>query len=677
MLMDNLNAYGFEGDVRLVHPRGGEAFGRPVAKSCAELDGLDLAIIVVSAARVPTAMREAKAAGAVGAVVLAAGYGEAGKQGHKDEEALIALSRELDLPFLGPNGLGFCNLVNRSVAWLGPIPRPVIRGSIALISQSGNMASTAGSLAARQGIGLSHVVSTGNESVISLSDVAGCLVEDPDVKVVAIFAESIADPAMFLTVARRAAELQKPIVVLKIGRSRLAQRLAQTHTGALVGNDRLIDAAFRSTGVIRVDSLEQLVASSGLLAATGVLRAGGLGVVSTSGGTNDVIADHADAAGVDLPLLSPETVNALDSLDLPFAASQNPFDVTGLGVRNPEVWRKSVDAMLADPGIALVAAAGFQQIAHASDLTGLGVDVERFRWIASTLGDQRRRGLILLNTLQDISDHQRDLLSSIDAPHVLPGLQHGLDAIADVFDWSTWIRRHAERPPTSCAAVEVPFGASGSWWELPALRLFETHGIPVAPTELVTSAEAAVATAARIAGPVVVKVAAPTLTHKSDIGGVVLGVVTASEVAAAFNTVTATASAAGHVPEGAVIAPMRPLGVDLLLGTVRTDDWGTFLVIGMGGTEAEAFEDQATRLLPISVEEAREMLEKLPGGRLLTAPRTGDPADLDAVATVVHSFAELAYGLGSALLSAEINPLRVRGRQIEALDGLVEWSGQK
>jgi succinyl-CoA synthetase beta subunit len=204
--------------------------------------------------------------------------------------------------------------------------------------------------------------------------------------------------------------------------------------------------------------------------------------------------------------------------------------------------------------------------------------------------------------------------------------------------------------------------------------LFESHGIPIVPTQFVSSPEEAVAVAARLLGPVAVKVSAPTLTHKTDVGGVVLGAATGADVATAYTSVVEAALRAGHAPDGAIVAPMRDAGVDLLLGTVHDDRWGTFLVLGMGGIDAEAFDSQSTRLLPVSAEDVRAMLDEIPAGRLLTSPRRKQPADMERLVEVIHAFGELASGLGPALLSAEINPLRVRGAVIEALDGLIEWA---
>jgi acyl-CoA synthetase (NDP forming) len=679
MLMDNLEAYGFDGELELVHPRGGTAFNRPVAKSCAELEApIDVAIITVRADRVADAMRDAKSAGAAGAVVLASGFGETGQTGTALEGEIAALSRALDLPFLGPNGLGFANLAKRTLGWLGPIPRPVIPGSIAVVSQSGNVAGTVGSLAARQGVGISHLVSTGNEAVIDVADVIDYFVYEDSVRVIAVFAESIAQPSKFLAAASRAADREKPIVMLKIGRSALAQRLAQTHTGALVGDDRIIDAAFRASGVIRVNSIEQMVATSGLLAHTGVLSPGGLGVVSTSGGTNDMIADLAEAHRVRLPELSTSTEARFAALDLAYAAYQNPFDVTGAGVRDEAVWANSISALLDDSDFALVAAAGFERLAHASDHSGLGVDVERLGWISEAVRQSRSRAVILLNTFQDVSAGQRASLIEMDAPHVLTGLDCGLAAIANSMSWSRWI--HKKREQATTGHVEATGGrrllAKGgdTWGEAKALELLARHNIPVVPSHAVSSAESAVEAARGIGYPVVVKVSAETLAHKSDVGGVLLSVADDAAVRYAYDQVTNAAREAGHQPDGVLIAPMRSDGTDLILGTVRDAQWGILLVVGMGGVDVEVLDDQSMRLLPIDHADAVEMLSELRGRGRLTTPRTGIPAGLDEIAYVVQAFADFAVGLGDSLASAEINPLRVAGPRIEALDALIEWA---
>ena len=677
MLLDNLERHRFDGALSLVNPRGGEAYGRPLLRSCTEVTGgIDAALLLVPPRAVETALRDAAAGGARAAVVLASGYAEAGTEGQAAQARLRALSDELGLPFLGPNGLGFASLVDHSAGWLGQLPPRCLPGSVAVISQSGNIATSICGIAARSGIGISHVVATGNEAVINLVDVADYLVELEHVRALAIFAEAISDPALFLNMAARAAELEKPIVVLKAGRSELGQRLASTHTGAMAGNAEVIDAALRSSGVVRVDSMEQLVATAGLLARTGKVRPGGLGMVSVSGGTNDLLADRAEQVGVELSPMADETRARIDADKPAGAVVQNPYDVTGGAARNAQAWQSAITAMLDDPSYGLVAIGGFEQLSFPSDIDGQRIDDERLGWITAAVRnkDADRRSVVLLNAMQDVTGGQVQALAKLGAPHVLLGIDHGTSAIAHAMSWSAWLRHRVsadrEQPTPSPATVT----GEGTWSEAASLGLFSSVGVPTTPFRVATSSAEAESAASDLGFPVVAKIASSRISHKSDVGGVRLDLRTTAEVATAYTELVKAGecNAPGGV-DGVLIAPMVPEGVDLIVGVVRDADWGPLVLIGLGGVHAEAMAIKAIRLLPVSREEIRDMLQQLSIPQLLKGLRTTTPPDIGAVVDAVARFAAMADSIGPRLTSAEINPLRLAAGTVTALDGLVEW----
>jgi len=262
----------------------------------------------------------------------------------------VELCRELDIVCLGPNCLGFVNVVDHAPAWSGMMPVPLVEGAVAIVSQSGATGSEIATFASAQNIGLSHIISTGNEALVDTIAMASAVLEDERVRAVAMFVESIRDAERFHLLAERAAALEKPIVMMKVGTSTLAAEIALTHTGALVGDDRLVDAALRQCGVIRVGSLEELAVTAGLLAHTGPLPSGGLGVVSISGGACDIIADSAEVVGLLLPVLAESTQTRL------FGALRNPLDITGAASENPPLFGDALAKMADDPAVAVLAA---------------------------------------------------------------------------------------------------------------------------------------------------------------------------------------------------------------------------------------------------------------------------------------------------------------------------------
>lgn len=678
MLMDNLARYDFQGSLSLVNPRGGEAYGRPLLTSCTEVSGgIDAALLLVPPHAVEAALRDAAAGGARSAVVLASGYGEAGADGRAAQERLKELSAELDVPLLGPNGLGFASLIDGSVGWLGHLPPRCVPGTMAVISQSGNIATSVSGIASRLGIGISHVVATGNEAVVNLVDVADYLVGLESVRSLAVFAEAIADPALFLQMADRAADLNKPVVILKAGRSDLGQRLANTHTGAMAGNEAIIDAAFRSRGVIRVDSLEQLVTTAGLLARTGPLRPGGLGMVSVSGGTNDVLADRAEQVGVDLAPLAEATVERMESDKPAGAVVQNPYDVTGGAARNQQAWDSAISAVLDDPTYGIVAIGGFEQLSLPDDTEGQRIDEERLGWISDAVNREQasERAVILLNAIQDFTAAQVEALAKIGAPHVLAGIDHGAAAVSHGTAWSSWLRSRASSgastQPRTSASLQ---SGRGTWSESDSLELFASFGVPTMPFHIASTADEAEEAAAKFGYPVVAKVASAQISHKSDIGGVRLDLRTPEELSTAFaEIVTAAERHVGGSVDGVLVAPMRPEGLDLIVGVIRDPDWGLLLLTGLGGVQAESMGVKALRLLPCSPSDIHNMLTELSVPTLLAGLRTTTPPTLDEIVEAIANFAEMATSLDASLVSAEINPLRLAAGSVTALDGLVEW----
>jgi acyl-CoA synthetase (NDP forming) len=665
----NFERLGFRGSVHLVNRNGGVVHGRPAFTSCTEIgEPVDLAIMLVGAAALPVALADAAAAGIRSAVVLAAGFGETGPGGVEAQRELVELCRELDVTCVGPNCLGFLNVVDRTPAWSGQMPMPLDAGGVAVVSQSGATAHTIASFAGVQNIGLSHVISTGNEAMLDTIDMAAAVLEDDRVRALAMFLESIRDVERFRRLTERAAGLEKPIVMMKVGTSALAAEIALTHTGALVGDDRLVDAALRQFGVVRVHSLEQLAITAGLLARTGPLPPGGLGVVSISGGACDIIADRAELAGVPLEPLAETTQARLSEVLASYGTIRNPLDITGAASENPQIFADALVALADDPSVALLAAVHvLPNEARAARFR------PRLEVIAGGLRAAGNRGVLVDQTFGEIGPFTAGVLAEIGVPHAMTGLRDAVDAIGSAMRWSAWLRRKR-----TVALVEDELEVNGrgvAWSEARALRLLGEHGLPVVPWRLVRTRDEAVAAARELGHPVVLKVVSAEILHKSDIGGVALNLRTDNEVSEAFERVTdAGAGVEGATVEGALVAPMRSGGVELIVGVVRDAQWGPTLAVGFGGVWVHVADDTSLRLLPVGEADVREMLNELRGRALLEGVRGSVPADIDRLVQTIVEFARLAERLRPELASIEINPLRVDGATIEALDAVVVWS---
>ncbi|MEV0970732.1 acetate--CoA ligase family protein [Microtetraspora glauca] len=679
----NLRTYGFAGPVYLVNPRGGVVHGEQAHQSLADIPGtVDLAYVMVPTPAVLGVLREGAKLGIRSYVILTAGFGETGPEGARLEAEIVDFARENGLTVLGPNGNGYINAAAGTTPYGLPIPSPLLSGSVGVVLQSGALASSVLGFAQARNVGVSLLVSMGNESLMTVADVIDYLVDDPATKAIVLFLESIRDPAEFSRAARRALLAGKPLVALKIGRSRLASHTAQAHTGALVGDDNVIDAVFRKLGVIRVRSLEDLIITAGLLAEVGPLPGGRVGVVTPSGGASEIIADRAEDEGLELPPFAPETVERLREIVPAFATVQNPLDVTGYVLIDRTLLGRALGVVTADPGIdAVMLLSEPPRVAPPDPAPTLAVYASSARRIA----EAPKPVVVVSNVLTDVTEFGRTVMKETGFPYVAGGIEHGVNAIGAAVRWSRSYRaalaRDAAGEPGGtdgaaavAAVAALVEDASGVWAEHRAAALLSSAGLPVVPSRLVYDEESAVAAAGEFGYPVVLKAAADGLGHKSDIGGVRLGLSGERDVREAYREVTAAVSSAVIGQVGALVQPQRRGGVELLVGVVRDPAWGLTLAVGLGGVWVEALRDTALRVLPVEPGEVRQALEELRGVTLLRGARGTEPADLDAVADVVARIAAFAESLGDRLESLEINPLLVNGSRVEALDALVTWA---
>lgn len=662
---DNLHKHGFPGTVHLVNPRTEVVHGQQAHRSLAAIgEPVDLVYVMVPTHAVLATLREGAELGIRHYVVLTAGFGETGEEGTALEREIVGVARELGLTLLGPNGNGYIN----AAASITPYGLPIVTlipGSVGIVLQSGALASSILSYANARNVGISLLTSMGNEAMVGVTDVMEHLVDDPATKVIALFLESVRQPEEFARVCRRAAEAGKPVVALKIGASQVAQRTAMAHTGALVGDDSVIDAAFRQLGVIRVRSLEDLVITSGLLASTPKLPGRRVGVVTPSGGASEIIADRADQEGLVLPEFAPETTRQLREFLPEFATVQNPLDVTGYVVVDRTILPRSLDVAAADPGV--------DWILLLSDLPRFPPPepvetIAHYKRMTALIENSPKPVVVLSNVANDVSEFARNLQAETNYPYVLGGIEHGLTAIGNAMRWAE------QRPSTVTKPAPLHVAdASGTWVEHQAAAFLAEHGIPVVPSQLAMDEATAVAAAESFGYPVVLKAVADDLGHKSDIGGVRLGLSDADAVATAFGEVTKLLGERGETGIGTLVQPQRGGGVELLVGVVRDPVWGLVMALGLGGIWVEVLRDTAQRLVPVDAAEVRFALAELRGAALLQGVRGGQAADLDAVADVVTKIVDLAASLDGQLDSLEVNPLLVRGSEVEVLDALITW----
>ncbi|MFC4315012.1 acetate--CoA ligase family protein [Steroidobacter flavus] len=699
----NLRTLGYDGKLFLVNRKGGEVLGHPAVSTIRDIgEPVDVALLMVPSEALLDTLPELSAAGIRHAIILSAGFAESGAAGRELQGRLTSLARDHGVSLLGPNCLGFVNYTSKAPVWTVSLrPQRARDPKIAIVSQSGALAAQMSYFAQWQGIGLTYMVSTGNEAGVGVAQVIDYLVDDPSTRSIALFLESVRDAPAFARACLRASQAGKPIVVLKVGSSEVTVRSAQAHTGSLVGDDRVFDAACRRFGLVRVTSLEDLILTAEVLARWGKVPDGGLGLISLSGGLCEIAADRAADAGVNLPSLSPATSGRLAAALPDFGTPHNPLDVTGGALLDPSMLEKSLDAMTAEPAFAAVVAVLDVAASAADDGKLLR---QLLAGVAAAQSRAARPTLLISHTVRPFSELSEEIIDATGCNYLPCGVEHGIRAVARAVEWSKLAREvqpsssvnvapvrgvHSSTNGSGTLAYVAPSERQGErrspgvligvdarpQSERDVLEYLHGCGVPVVPAKVVNSAQDAVSHANALGSAVALKIVSPDIPHKTEVGGVMLNITGADAVAVAYEKILASARRA--MPEarieGISVGPMRDAGVELFVGTMRDPQWGPVITVGLGGVWVEALRDTSLRLLPISQDDALAMLDELRGKALLNGFRGTPAVDRNNLANVITAIGDAALALGPQLLSLEINPLRASGDRVEALDGWAEW----
>ncbi len=682
-------AVGFTGDLTPVHPTHKSVFGIPAVPSLRDLPKpADLAFIMAPTGAVEDVLDDAAAAGVRGAVVLASGYRETGAKGRALEDRLVNCAVANGITLLGPNCLGFLNAHARAAPYALTVPLPLQAGPLGIAMQSGALASVMLSFARSRAIGVSTVASLGNEAMITASHMINHLIDDENTRVICLFLEQIDDPAAFAEAASRADRAGKPIVALKAGSSAAGSQAALAHTGSIAGDDAVVDAVLRQLNVIRVTSIEELLTTGALLGYGPRPTGRRMGVLTASGGACDIIADRAAEQDITIPEFAPSTAAAIEPHVPPFAHVRNPLDVTGYFLANQRTSAltaidHALHAAVDDPGLDFVFFSGLTlPDTKPPDEIVAALLEERVAWVGQRMKSAQVPVISVASTCVDVTPFGRDLLSRNNI-HLLGGMELGIKAIGNAIRWAEGRGRTWPGPGTPAGSADTY--REGVWPEADARDLLASFDVPLVPGELVSSIDEAGAAAKKLGYPVALRLCSANIPHKSDIGGVALGLRNIVQLRTGFKKVrlageAAEAVAAGEVAaesgqpvviDGVMVSPMRTGGIELLAGITMDPTFGPVLAVGIGGIFVEVLGDVSLRALPVSQSDVVEMLRELRGAPLLRGARGRPPADLDRLAGTIVRIADAALSLGSALSALEINPLWVDGDQIEALDVLV------
>ena len=654
---------GFGGAVHAVNPNYREIEGYPCVPRLSELpDRPDLGVLAVKNERLEEALTEAASIGIPGAVIFASGTLPATK-GPPLADRLAAMARDAAMTVCGPNCMGFYNDLDRVWICGFPSPREPRAGSIALVAHSG---SVFGALAHNDPrLRFALAVSPGGELTATVADYLAYAVERPEVKVVGLFLEAARDPAGFAAALDLAARREVPVVVLKVGRTEAAAAAALTHTGALAGSDLAYEALFERHGVIRVETLDELAATLLLFAGGRRAAPGGLVSIHDSGGEREMIIDLADRAAVPFADIGNGTKETIAARLDPGLEAANPLDAWGTGADLVSHFEACFDALLADDDAAL----GI----FCADLRD-GYYLHRgFADAALATAAKTDKPVAVATNYTGVRNPALAIELTEAGIPVLDGTWNALVAVRGMLRHRDFRARPVEPPQARQADGSSREAAKaalrpGALDEAASLALLQAWGIPTVPHARAGGEEDALRTADRLGWPVALKSAAPGLLHKSDVGGVALGLQDADALRRAYRDFAA------RLGPDVLVARMAPRAFELALGMIRDPQFGPVVTICAGGGLVELLDDRVAALAPFGPATARRLLDRLKLRPLLDGYRGAPPVDIDWLSAVVATFSTLAADLAGLVSEIDVNPL-LAGPEILAVDALVVAQG--
>lgn len=663
-VLANLERFDYAGEIHLVSRTRTEIRGRRCVSAIDELPcGIDAVVLVLPESAIVDAVAACARRQVGSAVVFASGFAEIGEEGRRKQDKLAAIARESGLILSGPNCMGVSNYVQPVALTFDPCDEPrLATDGAGIVAQSGGLITHIRLALRGKGVPLTCAISTGNEAVVGIEDFLAYLVEDEGTRVITLFVEQVRRPAAFLELIRQARTRRKPIVLLHPGRTRRARESTQSHTGALAGRYEAMTAVLRYEGVIQVDTLDELVDVTALLVRCPIPRAPGLAIVTNSGAFKGIALDFCAELGLDLPELGASTRTALEAMLPAFAPVENPLDLTTATISQPAIYGSATQALLDDPG-----AGALLLSVIAGPLSGQQV---RFASLMPAIAKAEKP--VIFAPFGDDAPLADDLADALRGSRAIlfRSSDRAIRAVARMDAYGRTIRDlEAAKPPADF--IPLPLPGRGMIPEYEAKAYIATAGIATPEGALAQTLEEAREIAARIGYPVVLKAQASALPHKTEAGGVIAGVDDSITLAKGWQQLQENVSRFLPI-DGVLVEQMAPPGLEMIVGARRDPEWGSILMIGLGGIWTEALND--VRLLSANSDEKAILTEirKLKGAQLLAGLRGAPPLDEKAVARTVAILAGLMRATPE-LVEVEINPLRVyaEGQDAVALDALM------
>ncbi len=664
-VLRNVIQYGYQGAIYPINPTAAEILGLKAYPTVLECpDPVDLAVVLVPNKVVPTVMEQCGQRGLKGAVVITAGFREVGPQGRALEQQVLEICRRYGMRMIGPNVLGIIDTVCKlNASFAAGMPD---RGRIAFMSQSGALCTSILDMAMGQGIGFSRFYSIGNKADINELDLIKAWAEDSETRAIMAYLEGITNGPEFIRSASQVTR-HKPIIAIKSGTTNAGSKAVSSHTGTLAGSEAAYDAAFKQSGIIRAGSVQDLFDFARAFARQPLLRGDAVAIITNAGGPGIMASDAVEHAGLRLASLSAETKQFLQAKLPPAASVANPVDV--LGDALADRYALAIEKVLADPNVdalmVVLTPQTMTQIPETAEALGRLSKAHDKPVFGAFMGDAAiRQGVEVLRTY--------------DVPNY-PVPERAVAAIAAMWRYRTWLNT----PPLAVEALPVDRERVAQLFarvrsegrvtigDAEAREVLEAYGVPLPKAGLATTADEAVQLAESIGYPVVMKIASPDILHKSDIGGIKLNIMSASEVRDAFDLLIYRGRR--YMPDaniwGCQVQQMVKGGREVIIGVNRDPQFGPLLMFGLGGIYVEALKDVTFRVAPIDRREATEMLSEIRAYKLLRGVRGEKPADQPAIVDTLLRISQLVTDFPE-IVELDINPLMVfeQGRGVMGID---------
>lgn len=662
-VLNNLKRFSYRGDLYPVNPSCTEVLGLRAYQRISDIGGrTDLAVIVIPAPRVPDILRECAASGVRAAVIISAGFKEAGAEGTRLEDEVKQISREQGIRVLGPNCLGLINTANAMNATFAADMLP--RGTIGFFSQSGAMGIAIMDWAIGNGIGFSKFVSLGNKADLSETELVDYLARDPETSIILGYIEDVVDGRRFLEIVRQATR-KKPVILLKSGGTEAGARAASSHTGALAGSEVAFNAAFKQTGVIRAAGVQELFDAALAFSEGKVPDGNRLLVITNAGGPGIIAADTAERLKVELPHMTKESITTLAGKLPPNATLFNPVDVIGdaTSVRYAAVLEQAVRDPNVDGMLVILTPQALTDVQHTADTVIAASRKTDKPIIASFMGEARVHDAI-------------EKLKGASVPNFsYPEL--AVKAFRRLADRRVWMNTGEERPRPFAVdrdgarrtVTALLSGGTFQAGEDDAASVLVAYGFRFPRKALARTAKEAAAIAGKIGFPVVMKIASPEILHKTDVGGVKLNIRDAREARDAFLEITTNARR--HMPQatilGVLIFEMVGGGREVILGVTYDRTFGHMLMFGLGGIYVEVLKDVSFRIAPVTRRDVEAMLAEVRASVLLHGARGEKAVDVEAVFDAIQRLSCLVTDVPE-VRELDINPLVVMEQGAVALD---------